>query len=57
VKRMGIVCCLLLLLAGTSVWALSICDYKSPVTSLADARMSFGYRYYDDANTIGTEQT
>ncbi|MFC2079414.1 hypothetical protein ACFLSZ_05505 [Candidatus Bipolaricaulota bacterium] len=53
-KRVGIVVCLLLL-AGTSAWALSICDYKSPETSLTDARLSFGYRYYDDVNTVGTD--
>ena len=53
-KKTGIVLCLLLL-TGTSVWALSICDYKSPETSLTDARLSFGYRYYDDANTAGAD--
>ncbi len=53
-KRVGIVVCLLLL-ASTSAWALSICDYKSPETSLTDARLSFGYRYYDDANTVGAD--
>ena len=47
---MGIVVCLLFLV-GTSAWALSICDYRSPETALTDARLSFGYRYYDDANT------
>ena len=51
---MGFVLCLLLL-TSISVWALSICDYKSPETSLADARLSFGYRYYDDANTVGAD--
>lgn len=53
-KKMGIVVCLLLL-ASASAWALSICDYKSPETSLTDARMTFGYRYYDDINTVGTD--
>jgi hypothetical protein len=54
VKKMGIIACLLLL-ASASAWALSICDYKSPETSLIDARMTFGYRYYDDINTVGTD--
>jgi len=52
---MGIVCCLLFVMVATSAWALSICDYKSPETSLKDARLSFGYRYYDDAATPGTD--
>ncbi|MCK5827913.1 hypothetical protein KAH43_05240 [Candidatus Bipolaricaulota bacterium] len=53
-KKTGIVLCLLLL-TGVASWALSVCDYKSPETSLTDARLSFSYRYYDDANTIGTD--
>ena len=53
-KKTGIVLCLLLL-TGVASWALSICDYKSPETSLTDAGLSFNYRYYDDANTIGTD--
>ena len=42
-----------LLLAGVSVgvWGLSLCDYRSPITALTDARMSFAYRYYNDAAT------
>jgi len=54
VKKTGIVLCLFLFVS-TSVWGLSICDYKSPETSLTDARLSFGYRYYDDANTVGVD--
>ena len=54
-RRVGVLFCLVLVLAGTTGWALSICDYKSPETSLADARLSFGYRYYDDINTVGTD--
>jgi len=52
VKKMGIVYCLLLL-AGLTASALSVCDYSAPETALTDARLSFGYRYYDDANTAG----
>jgi len=51
-KKMGIVGAVFLLLAlGVQAWGLSICDYHSPKTALTDARLSFGYRYYDDANT------
>jgi hypothetical protein len=36
---------------GLSAWGLSLCDYRSPLTALTDARMSFSYRYYNDAAT------
>lgn len=53
-KKTGVICCLLLLVSA-SAWALSVCDYKSPETFLTDARLSFSYRYYDDANTVGVD--
>lgn len=40
-----IVCCSL---AGMGI---SLCSYRSPSTSIADAQMTFAYRYYDDAAT------
>ena len=43
----------LLFLVGIAANALSVCDYSAPETALTDARLSFGYRYYDDANTPG----
>jgi hypothetical protein len=52
-KKLGGVVVLVLLLAsiaGTG-WAISLCDYRKPVTALTDARMSFAYRYYNDAAT------
>ncbi len=55
-KRMGILGVVILLLAfGVQGWGLSICEYRSPKTALIDARLSFGYRYYDDANTVGVD--
>jgi hypothetical protein len=55
-KKMGVVWVVILLLAlGVQGWGLSICEYRSPKTALADARLSFGYRYYDDANTVGVD--
>ena len=52
---MGIVVVCLLMFFAATVWAISICDYKSPETALTDARLSFSYRYYNDANTVGTD--
>ena len=55
-KKMGILGVFVLLLAvGLQGQALSICEYRSPKTALTDARLSFGYRYYDDANTVGVD--
>jgi len=54
VKKTAVVLCLLLL-TGVASWALSVCNYKSPETSLTDARLSFSYRYYNDANSIGAD--
>jgi hypothetical protein len=46
---------LLLVSASVTAWSLSICDYKSPETSLTNAGLSFSYRYYDNATTEGTD--
>jgi len=55
-KKTGILAAVILLVAlGVQGWGLSICEYRSPKTSLTDARLSFGYRYYDDANTPGID--
>ena len=55
-KKTGILVAVVLLLAiGLQGWGLSICEYRSPKTALTDARLSFGYRYYDDANTVGVD--
>jgi hypothetical protein len=55
-KKMGILGVAMLLLAlGVQGWGLSVCDYRSPRTALTDARLSFGYRYYNDANTVGVD--
>lgn len=52
-KRVGLLVMLAAVVAGLAVgtWGLALCDYRSPVTALADARASFAYRYYDDAAT------
>jgi len=55
VKKVGVVLCVLLWTVGIVAGAVSICDYKSPETSLTDARLSLSYRYYDDAATEGIE--
>jgi len=49
--RVLVACCALLLGLGAGGWAVSLCDYQSPITALTDARMSFAYRYYNDAAT------
>ncbi len=55
-KKVGVLGAVVLLFAlGVQGWALSICEYHSPKTALTDARLSFGYRYYDDANTAGVD--
>ena len=55
-KKMGYLGVVVLLLAiGLQGWGLSICEYRSPKTALTDARLSFGYRYFDDANTVGVD--
>jgi len=55
VKKVGVVLWIVLWAVGVAGWSVSICDYKSPETSLIDARLSFSYRYYDDAATEGIE--
>ncbi len=55
-KKTGVLGVVVLLLAvGLQAWGLSICEYRSPKTALTDAKLSFGYRYYDDANTVGVD--
>ncbi len=55
-KKMGIFGVIVLVIAiGLQGWGLSICEYRSPKTALTDARLTFGYRYYDDANTVGVD--
>ncbi len=53
-KKMGICLCLMFMV-GLTAMAISMCDYTSPETALTDARLSFGYRYFDDANTAGVD--
>lgn len=36
---------------GWAVAAIPLCNYRSPVTALTDARLSFAYRYFNDAAT------
>jgi len=36
-------------------WAISLCEFYSPVTYLSDMRLSFGYRYFNDAATAGVD--
>ena len=52
-KRLGVlgIFGLVIVGMGLSAWGLSLCDYRSPLTALTDARMSFAYRYYNDAST------
>jgi len=52
-KRFGgsIVLVLLLVSIAATGWAVSLCDYRKPVTALSNARMSFAYRYFNDAAT------
>ena len=56
-KKVGILgaAIVLLVAAGVQGWGLSLCEYRSPKTALTDARLSFGYRYYDDASTTGVD--
>jgi len=44
-----------LLAWGVQGWGLSLCEYRSPQTSLVDARLSFGYRYFDDPSSAGVD--
>jgi len=38
-----------------SAASLSLCDYRSPSANLRDMRLSFNYRYFDNAATEGIE--
>jgi hypothetical protein len=42
--------CIVMAFALTG-WAISLCEYYSPVTYLSDMRLSFAYRYFNDAAT------
>jgi len=50
-KRLGVLVCLFVVGASAVAWGVSLCDYRSPIAALTDARMSFAYRYYNDAAT------
>lgn len=53
-KKAGVLLVLGTLFAAgvcAAAWGLSVCDYRSPVTALTDARLSMTYRYYNDAET------
>jgi len=52
-KRLGVLAVvgLLVIAATMSALAVSLCDYQKPITALTNARMSFAYRYYNDAAT------
>jgi len=41
----------LLLGVGFVAAAFGLCDYRSPETAMTDARLTFAYRYFDDAAT------
>lgn len=40
--------CLVLLLFGTTVVAMPLCNYRSPRTDISDLAISFSYHYYND---------
>jgi len=52
-KRCGVTVLAVVILLGLTIPAIGVtlCEYRSPMTALADAGMSFSYRYYDDAST------
>jgi len=56
-KRIGVLILLgaFLVGLGATAYGLSLCDYRSPVTALTDAGLSFTYRYYNDAATPTVE--
>jgi len=56
-RTMGVVTVVGAVLIGLALpgWAISLCDFHSPVTYLSNMRLSFGYRYYDDAATAGID--
>jgi len=56
-KRMRVLWSVALLCGVVAVggWAVSLCDFYSPVTYLSDMRLSFGYRYFNDASTAGVD--
>jgi len=56
-KRVGILLGVGVVLLGFALtgWPVSICEYHSPVTYLSSMRVSFAYRYFDDAATSGVD--
>ncbi|MBU0595193.1 hypothetical protein KJ567_00710 [Candidatus Bipolaricaulota bacterium] len=56
-KKVGVLSVLGVIAMGFALtgWAISLCDFHSPVTYLSDMRLSFGYRYFDDAATAGVD--
>ena len=56
-KRCGGMVLGVAIMLGLTVAAagVTLCEYRSPMTSLADAGMSFSYRYYDDASTSAVD--
>ena len=49
--KLFVVVSLFALLVSAAAQPMSLCGYRSPETSLTDARLSFSYQYFDDANT------
>jgi hypothetical protein len=57
-KAMGLVwIALLASVIGCSSLGQTLCDFRMPVSGIADANMSFAYRYVDDATTLGTDES
>ena len=48
---LGVLVVVSLLAIGVSAFGLSLCDYRSPETSISDSRLSLSYRYFNDAAT------
>jgi hypothetical protein len=56
-KKTGVLLVLCAAVIGFALtgWAISLCDFHSPVTYLSDMRLSFGYRYFNDAATADVD--
>jgi hypothetical protein len=48
---------LLLLGVAATAWAVGLCDYTSPESSLTDVTFSFSYRYFNDAGTVEVDES
>jgi len=48
---------LLTVAIGWGVFGQALCGFRMPVSEIADADMSFAYRYVDDATTPGTDES